>query len=57
VPAETRRAVQRALLDMAATPEGAALLAKVPLERTVEARHADYDAYAALRLEELWDAR
>jgi phosphonate transport system substrate-binding protein len=57
VPPEIRRRVQRALLAMAATPEGAALLARVPMTRPVEARAADYDAFAALRLEELWDAR
>jgi phosphonate transport system substrate-binding protein len=57
VPAGVRAAVQRALLEMGATPEGAALLAKIPLAKPVVARHADYDDFATLRLEEFWDTK
>lgn len=56
VPATVREAVQRAFLELAATPEGAALLARIPMTRAVAAVPADYAAFATLRLEEFWDA-
>lgn len=55
VPAEVRRRVQRAVLELAETAEGAALLARVPMTRPVEASAADYEAFAGLRLEEFWE--
>jgi phosphonate transport system substrate-binding protein len=56
VPAEVRLRVQQALLALAATPEGAALLARVPITKLVATRMSDFDELAALRLEEFWDA-
>jgi phosphonate transport system substrate-binding protein len=55
VPAETRLRIQRALLELAATPEGAALLERVPMIHPVAARMADYGPFGALRLEEFWE--
>jgi phosphonate transport system substrate-binding protein len=55
VPPEIRRRLQRAFLELGATTEGAALLARIPMARAVEAHQSDYDAFAALRLEELWE--
>lgn len=46
VPAVVRDEVTQALLDMAATPEGQAMLAKIPM---VQAVPADASEYAALR--------
>lgn len=51
VPAEVAEAVQAALLDMAATEEGAALLAQVPFRQAVTAIEADYEPLRALDLE------
>lgn len=42
VPAKDREAVRRALLEMAATEEGAALLARIPMVRAVAATREDY---------------
>lgn len=55
VPADVRRQIQRAFLELAATADGAALLGKVPMTRAVEARPGDYDGLGALRLEEFWE--
>jgi phosphonate transport system substrate-binding protein len=54
VPAEHRSLVQQALLDMALTPEGAALLAKVPMLKATIASQAEYTALAAWRLEKYY---
>ena len=54
VPAAHRALVQQALLDMAATPEGAALLAKVPMMKATTASQAEYDALAAWKLEKYY---
>jgi len=57
VPLETRRRVQRALLELAATPEGASLLAKVPMSKPVATSISDYELMAELKLEELWETQ
>lgn len=54
VPAAHREAVQKALLEMAATPEGAALLAKVPMNTPVRATQAEYLALKNLKLEKYY---
>lgn len=54
VPAQAREAVRKALLDMAATPEGAALLAAVPMSRPVPATIADYQVMSGWGLDSLW---
>ena len=51
VPAEHREAVRRALLEMAATEQGAALLARVPMEHPVPAIDGDYRPLQEWRLE------
>lgn len=56
LPPEVGRKVQRALLELAATPQGAALFARIPMTRPVEACAADYEALAALRLDQFWEA-
>lgn len=57
VPPEVRRAVQRALLELAETSAGAALLARIQMSRPVAATIADYEPFAALDLEQFWDGR
>jgi DNA-binding TFAR19-related protein (PDSD5 family) len=51
---EHRSLVQQAFLDMALTPEGAALLAKVPMLKATIASQAEYTALAAWRLEKYY---
>lgn len=51
VPAAVREAVAQALLDMAATPEGQALLAEVPIQKAVRATAEDYHVVHELGLE------
>ncbi len=54
VPAAHREAVQKALLEMAATAEGAALLAKIPMNTPVRATQAEYLALKKLKLEKYY---
>lgn len=54
VPPEHRDRVRKALLDMAATPEGVALLAKIPMTQVVPATASDYTALEKLNLEKFY---
>jgi phosphonate transport system substrate-binding protein len=51
VPEAHRLRFQKAFLDLAATPEGARLLARVPMQRPIAANVADYDIITSLNLE------
>ncbi|MDX1780046.1 MAG: phosphate/phosphite/phosphonate ABC transporter substrate-binding protein [Thalassovita sp.] len=52
VPKEIAERVQQAFLDMAATPDGQALLARVPIGRAVKAEISDYQELRELKLDE-----
>lgn len=54
VPEAHRKLVQQAFLDMAETPEGAALLAKVPMKKAVRANAAEYLELASWKLEKYY---
>jgi phosphonate transport system substrate-binding protein len=54
VPEADRAKVQQALLDMAASPEGAALLAKVPMSKATTATAAEYAAIKKWKLEKYY---
>lgn len=54
VPKEHRELVRRALLDMAATPEGKQLLAKVPMPQPVVAAEEEYLAMRKWHLDDYW---
>ena len=54
VPAAAREAVRRALLDMAATPQGRALLARVPMTQPVAASIDDYQVMRPWGLDKYW---
>lgn len=54
VPEAHRLLVQKALLDMAATPDGAALLAKVPMTSVTMASQAEYAALGRWKLEKYY---
>lgn len=54
VPAAVREAVRKALLEMAASPAGKALLAKVPMNQPVSASMSDYLAMESWGLEKYW---
>lgn len=54
VPAKVRAAVRAALLELAGTPEGRSLLAKVPMTRPVAASIDDYTPMRAWGLEKYW---
>ena len=47
-------AVRKAFLDMAATPEGAAMLAQVPMRKAVAASFDDYKAIRHMGLEKYY---
>jgi hypothetical protein len=49
-----RERVQRALLDMDATPGGHALLAKVPFKQVVTTELHEYGSMRSLDLESFW---
>jgi phosphonate transport system substrate-binding protein len=51
VPEAHRLRIQKAFLELAATPEGARLLARVPMQRPIIANIADYDIITTLNLE------
>lgn len=57
VAGPVREAVRRALLDLAATPAGQALLAEVPMTRPVAASIDDYTIMQDWRLEKYWVER
>lgn len=54
VPEAVREAVRQALLDLQATPEGAALLARVPMRPAVATSMEDYLPMADWGLEAYW---
>ncbi|MFM8333717.1 MAG: phosphate/phosphite/phosphonate ABC transporter substrate-binding protein [Candidatus Methylumidiphilus sp.] len=54
VPEADRKRVQQAILDMAATPDGAALLAKVPMPKATVATAAEYAAIKGWKLEKYY---
>ncbi|MBS4096950.1 MAG: phosphate/phosphite/phosphonate ABC transporter substrate-binding protein [Sulfuricella sp.] len=54
VPKEVREKVRQALLDLAATPAGQALLAEVPMKRAVIANIGDYTPMRQWGLESYW---
>jgi len=54
VPGPAREAVRKALLDMAATAEGRALLAEVPMTQAVGASMDDYQPMRKWGLEKYW---
>lgn len=54
VPRAAAEKVRRALLEMAATPEGRELLARVPMEQPVSASLADYAPIKNWGLEKFW---
>lgn len=51
VPAEVREAVRRAFLDLAATEEGKALLARIPMRTPIAATVEDYAGIARMGLD------
>jgi phosphonate transport system substrate-binding protein len=54
VPAEVQNKLRAALLELGTTPEGAALLAKVPMSRVKETSIQDYQPIATWGLEAFW---
>jgi len=54
VPAADRERVRKALLDMAATSEGAALLAKVPMVKVTTANQAEYETLKRWKVEKYY---
>lgn len=54
VPAEVRERVKQAILDMAATPEGKALLSKIPMPNPVPASIDDYLVMRKWGLDSYW---
>ena len=54
VPEEAREAVRQALLDMAATPEGQAMLAKIPMHQAVPAEKAEFAALGEMGLRDFY---
>lgn len=54
VPAPVREAVRKALLDMAATPAGRALLDEIPMAQPVAATLDDYQPMRKWGLEKYW---
>jgi phosphonate transport system substrate-binding protein len=51
VPSSDREKLRQAFLDMAATPEGAELLSKIPMQKVVPAKPSDYRELAEMGLE------
>ncbi|MGE5506228.1 MAG: phosphate/phosphite/phosphonate ABC transporter substrate-binding protein, partial [Actinomycetota bacterium] len=54
VPPAVREAVRKAFLDLRATPEGAALLAPVPMRNAMATSMDDYMPMAEWKLETYW---
>lgn len=54
VPAEDAEKIRQAFLDMSASPEGRALLAKIPIREAVPAEAADYQPLRELNLEDFY---
>jgi len=54
IPMKIREKVRRAFLDMATTPEGLKLLAKVPMKQPVSASLAEYLAMRTWNLDAYW---
>ena len=54
VPVEVREKVKQALLDMAATPEGQAMLAKIPMVEAVPAVKEEFAALGELGLRDFY---
>ncbi|WP_217424111.1 phosphate/phosphite/phosphonate ABC transporter substrate-binding protein [Magnetospirillum sp. UT-4] len=55
VPQEVRERVRRAFLDLATTPEGAAMLDKLPMNPISAAAMADYAVMEEWGLDKYWD--
>jgi len=55
VSAGVRERVRAALLELAATPAGRELFARIPMQEPVAASLGEYRALAKLRLEDYWD--
>ena len=54
VPAQVREQVRKALLDISASPSGAALLSSVPITKAVATSIADYSIMKSWGLEKYW---
>lgn len=54
VPKDVREKVRRALLDMNDTPEGRAMLQKVPVEQFISVTYDDYKVMSSWGLEKYW---
>lgn len=54
VPREIAERVQRAFLEIAATPEGAEILSKIPMRRAVATQASDYGSLTKLELEDYY---
>lgn len=54
LPAKARAALQAALLELAATPEGQAMLAKVPMRQPVSTSMKDYEPMRSWGLDSYW---
>ena len=54
VPKQAREAIRKALLEMAATPEGSALLAEIPMTQPVATSIEDYLKMRNWGLEKFW---
>lgn len=55
VPSELRDKVRRALLDLAATPEGQQLLEGIPMSRPIPASFKDYEVLQQLGIDAYWN--
>ncbi len=56
VPKEQREKVRQALLEMGTTPEGRALLSKVPIKQIVDTSRENYEEMSGWGLDSYWDA-
>lgn len=56
VPKEEREKVRQALLEMGNTPEGRALLSKVPIQQIVDTSRENYEEMSGWGLDPYWDA-
>lgn len=54
IPSQVREAVQKALLELAASPEGKTLMQEVPMARMVPASMRDYEPLRELGVEEFF---
>ena len=54
IPAEVRRKVQEAFLEMGKTPKEDSLLAKIPVLKIIRAKPEDYNVLSTWGLEEFY---